>query len=61
MVVGSNVPMKSLKSLPLEFYLGELKGKHSFFLVESAPFDLIRGDLLETYGVHISFTPENCF
>lgn len=38
-IVGiSSAPIKAFKSLPLEFYLGELRGKHSFFLVESAPF-----------------------
>ena len=46
-----------LKSLPLEFYLGELKGRHSFFLVESAPVHLTGRDLLEAYEAHISFTP----
>ena len=34
----STVPIKVFKSLLSEFYLEELKGKHSFFLVESAPF-----------------------
>ena len=58
MVGFSNTPFKALKSLPLEFYLGELKGRHSFFLVESAPVYLIGRDLLEAYEAHISFTPK---
>ena len=37
-----------LKSLSSEFYLRELKGKHSFFLVECIPIHLIGGDLLES-------------
>ena len=37
-IVGlSNAPIKVFKSLPLEFYLGELKEKLSFILVGSAP------------------------
>ena len=37
-IVGlSNAPIKAFNSLPLEFYLGELKEKLSFILVGSAP------------------------
>ena len=32
----------------MEFYLRELKGKQSFFQVESALIHLMNGDLLET-------------
>ena len=39
--------IKALKSLPLEFYLGKLKERHPFILVESAPAPLKSRDLLE--------------
>lgn len=58
MVGVSNAPIKAFKSLSSEFYLGELKGRHSFFLVESALIHLIGRDLLKTYEAQISFTPK---
>ena len=58
MVGVSNEPVKAPKSLSLEFYLGKLKGRHSFLLVESAPVHLIVRDLLEVYKAHISFIPK---
>lgn len=48
MIGVSNMPIKVLKSLPSEFCLRELKGRHSFFLVESIRIHLIGRDLLET-------------
>lgn len=52
------MPVKTLKSLPLEFYLAELKERYSFFLVEITPIHLIGRDLFKVYKAHISFTPE---
>ena len=52
------MPVKTLKSLPLEFYLAELKERYSFFLIEITPIHLIGRDLSEVYKAHISFTPE---
>ena len=49
--------IKALKSLPLEFYLGELKERHPFILIQSVPAPLKGRDLLEAYEVHISFNP----
>lgn len=50
--------IKALKSLPLEFYLGELKERRPFILVESVPAPLKSRDLLEAYEVHIYFNPK---
>ena len=44
--------------MPLEFYLGEIRGRHSFFLIGSAPVHRIGRGLLEAYEVHISVTPK---
>ena len=52
MMVVSKAPLKALESLPLEFYLEELKGRHSFSLVASAPIHLIGRDILEVYEAH---------
>ena len=50
--------IKALKALPLEFYLGELKERHPFILVQSVSSHLKSRDLLEVYEVHISFHPK---
>ena len=39
-------------------YLGELKRRYSFLLVENAPVYPIGKDLLEAYEAHISFIPQ---
>ena len=50
--------MKTFKSLPLEFFLAEPKGRYSFLLVGNAPVSPIGKDLLEAYEAHISLIPK---
>lgn len=56
MVGVSKAHIQVIKSLLLKFYLGKFQGKHFFFLVETAPVQLIGRDFLEAYEVQISFT-----
>lgn len=49
---------KALKSLPLEFYFGELKGRHSIFSSRKGSFHLIGRDLLEASEARTSSTPK---
>ena len=56
MVGVSKAHIQVIKSLLLKFYLGKFQGKKIFFfLVGTAPVQLIGRDFLEAYEVQISF------